>query len=92
MFLTTELIHKLPVSERRVYSRDEAASYVGMSPGHFASLVAEGVLPPPLPLRGIKRWDKAALDHALDKLSRLPSSKSDPLSPYDAWRSARGQG
>lgn len=41
MYLTTELIHALPSSERRVFSREEAASYVGVSIGKFSSLVAE---------------------------------------------------
>lgn len=89
LHMTAALIHALPASDRRVYNRNEAASYVGVSPGHFRSLVAEGTLPPPLPLPGVRRWDKAALDRALDRLSGVPSEQA---SAYDAWRSTRGQG
>ncbi len=90
MFLTTELIHVLPPADRRVYNRPEAASYLGVSPGYFDNLVAKGQFPPPLPLGGVKRWDKAALDHALNALSGLKAEEPS-ASAYDAWRSSRGQ-
>jgi excisionase family DNA binding protein len=93
MYLTTELIHALPASERRVYNRDEAASYVGVSPGFFESLVAGGKMPSALPMGRIRRWDKVALDRALDVLGGVDrSAESVPPSPYEAWSRRRGQG
>lgn len=91
MHLTADLIHALPIHERRVFNRNEAASYVGVSPGHFKKLVDEGVMPAPLAAYGrARRWDKAALDLALDSTSDVVGSMS--LSAYDLWKDARGQG
>ena len=95
MHLTTELIHALPVSERRVFSRDEAASYLGVSPGLFDSLVIKRIVPRSLPLPSrVKRWDKVALDRALNDLSGLHDNNLDgsATSAYDTWRADRGQG
>lgn len=91
MHLIAGLIHALPIHERRVFNRNEAASYVGVSPGHFKKLVDEGVMPAPLAAYGRAcRWDKAALDLALDSTNDVVGSTS--LSAYDQWRNARGQG
>jgi excisionase family DNA binding protein len=85
------LIHALPLSQRRVFNREEAASYVGVSPGHFSKLVRQGAMPAPLPTYGrARRWDKAALEQALDSTSGADGSRA--LSPYDQWRKSRGQG
>jgi excisionase family DNA binding protein len=87
----TGLIHALPIPERRVYSRQEAASYVGVSAGLFMKLVAQGKMPAPLALGSAKRWDKAAIDEALDALSgRRSGVASIPSNPYDAWKSGDG--
>jgi excisionase family DNA binding protein len=91
MHLTVGLIHALPVHERRVYNRQEAASYVGVSPGHFKKLVDDGVMPAPLAAYGrARRWDKAALEQALYSASGAGGSTA--LGAYDQWRNARGQG
>ena len=87
MMMTIDLIHALPVSDRRVISKKEAASYAGVSPGHFEKLVRSGQLPPALSLPGVKRWDKAALDKALDEMSGLSRVTENP---YDAWSRSRG--
>jgi len=93
MHLTAELIHALPIQERRVFNRDEAASYVGVSPGHFSKLVADGTMPEPLAAYGrIRRWDKSALDAALDEARGVSSSAPEATSAYDLWRSTRGEG
>lgn len=94
MNLTAALIHALPPEERRVFNRGEAASYAGVSPGHFDKLVAAGTLPNALPYGRIRRWDKVALDHYLDRASAVPSeaAREQPVvSAYDAWSNARGQ-
>lgn len=93
MLLTTELIHALPPHARRGFSCDEAASYVGVSPGHFRKLVESGVMPPALPLLNVRRWDKSALDAALDRMSGLPTAGENAQpNPYEVWRKQRGQG
>lgn len=90
MHMTVGLIHALPFHQRRVFNCDEAASYVGVSPGHFKKLVHEGAMPAPLAAYGrARRWDKAALDLAVDSASNITGSTS--LSAYDQWRNARGQ-
>ncbi len=89
--LTCSLIHALPPTDRRVFSRAEAASYVGASVGFFDKLVLGGTIPPALPFPGVKRWDKEALDHALDRMSGLSGSRNAPAeTAYDAWSRARG--
>lgn len=87
-----ELIHALPVSERRVFNRKEAASYIGASVGYFDRLVREGKLPAALPIPKVKRWDKAALDRALDEMSGTARPHEAQETAYDAWRRKRGEG
>jgi excisionase family DNA binding protein len=88
-----ELIHALPLSDRRVFNREEAASYLGISPGYFSKLVHEGRLPAPLPSYGrARRWDQVALDQVLDDRSGVRSSAAGKLSAYDQWSNALGQG
>lgn len=71
--ITTLLIHALPFSDRRVCSRDEAASYVGVSGSKFDKMVVEGTMPRPLRYDGVRRWDKSALDRAINELGGLSS-------------------
>ena len=82
------LIHALAQSDRRVFSRPEAASYVCASVSYFDKLVRIGTMPQPLGFPGVKRWDKAALDLALDTLS---GHSHRPATPLDTWRQAHGQ-
>lgn len=93
MHITAGLIHALPAHERRVFNCDEAASYVGVSPGHFRKLVEQGAMPPPLaPLGHVRRWDKEALNKVLDGASGIAGSAGAAPGAYEAWSSARGQG
>ncbi|WP_158626139.1 hypothetical protein [Arsenicitalea aurantiaca] len=86
-----ELIHALPTSERRVLNRKEAASYVGVSVAYFSQLVRDKQLPASLPLGSVQRWDRAALDAAIDQLSGLDVKEETPRSAYDIWRQKRGE-
>lgn len=91
MHITAGLIHALPVHERRVFNCEEAASYVGVSPGHFKKLVDDGAMPAPLAALGrVRRWDKAALNKILDGASGTAGSAADVPCAYEAWSSARG--
>lgn len=67
LMLTAELIHALPPSARRGMSREEAASFIGVSVGTFDKLVRSGDIPPPIKLDRKKIWDKRALDRWLDQ-------------------------
>lgn len=93
MLITSELIHALPPGDRRVFNRKEAASYIGVSVGYFNSLVEADLMPPALPMSRVKRWDKEALDVALNKMSGVVPRASDnsPKLAYDAWKASRGQ-
>jgi hypothetical protein len=46
----------------RAMRSDRAAAYLSMSESNFLSLVAEGRFPKGKRLRGIKFWDRVALD------------------------------
>lgn len=57
--------------EPRCLTIADAAAYCGLTPGGFRHWVSIGRLPPSLP--GTHRWDRKAIDFALDRLSGLPS-------------------
>ncbi len=59
-----------PPLEPRCIPITEAAAYCGLTPSGFRHWVAIGRLPGALP--GTRRWDRRAIDVALDRLSGLP--------------------
>jgi predicted DNA-binding transcriptional regulator AlpA len=69
------LIHALPFHNRLVVSRREAASMTGCSVGYFDKLIRLGVMPRPLPLPGVRRWDKREILLALDALTGKSESR-----------------
>lgn len=71
--------------EPRLMSGSEAAAYCGLVPASFSQWVAAGRLPGPLP--GTRRWDRKAIDLALDRLSgiEIPIARQDD-DPYLAWK------
>ena len=68
------------MSEPRGMSRETAAAYCGLKPEGFDNWVRSGLLPPKMP--GTNRWDRKAIDMALDRLSNI---KQDAPSAYDRW-------
>jgi len=48
--------------------REAAARYIGVSPGTFDKMVADGRMPQPKRIDGRKVWDIRALDIAFDAL------------------------
>jgi hypothetical protein len=58
------------VTEPRLMTGAEAAAYLGLTPASFSKWVANGRAPKPLP--GTRRWDRKAIDLALDKISGIP--------------------
>lgn len=61
---------------RRGLSRDEAAQYLGISPGTFDTMRHEGRIEPPRLIGNRKLWDIRDLDLAFDALPREDSPSS----------------
>jgi hypothetical protein len=68
--------------EPRLLSGKDAAAYCGLVPATFSQWVAAGRLPGPLP--GTRRWDRKAIDLALDKLSGIETHAAPPEDDVDA--------
>jgi hypothetical protein len=65
----------------------EAAVYAGCKTvSAFRDWVRRGIMPGPLP--GTHRYDRKAIDAALDRLSGLSATMME-LSPYEAWKRHR---
>ena len=67
----------------RGLSTSDAATYCGLKPSQFRAWIADGRLPGPIP--GTRRFDRKAIDRALDNLSGL-SDDTTPKTAYDAWK------
>jgi hypothetical protein len=68
---------------RRGLSRDEAAAYGGCeSLSAFSDWIRRGIMPGPIP--GTHKWDRKAIDAALDRLSGLQLTIAP--SPFDQWK------
>ena len=78
-----------PAIEPRLFGRAEAANYCGLTPNGFGDWVRRGVLPGPIP--GTHRWDRKAIDAALDKASGIEANKTETaLEKWKRDRHARG--
>ena len=72
----------------RGMSKEQAAAYAGCETlSAFNDWVRRGVMPGPIP--GTRKWDKKAIDTALDRLSGLGPTIEHQLSPYDAWKASQ---
>jgi hypothetical protein len=60
----------------RLLTRQQAAGYCGLTESGFSSWIARRLVPGPLP--GTKRWDRKALDLALDRLSGILPEAATP--------------
>lgn len=69
----------------RGLTREEAATYLGLSLPGFDAWVRAKRIPGPIP--GTKRWDRKAIDTALDKLSGL-EREMEP-SALERWKAGR---
>ena len=63
----------------RGLSREEAAAYIGVSPGKLDQLVADGRMPPPKAIDGRRVWDRLALDRAFAALPDADGAQSDDI-------------
>jgi hypothetical protein len=73
------------VIEPRLMTKAQAASYCGVTPSGFTAWIKAGIVPGPLP--GTQRYDRKALDAALDRHSGLsvtmaPDAEDDPLEKW----------
>lgn len=69
----------------RCLSREEAAALLGIGVDCFDAWRRKGILPGPVP--GTRRWDRKALEKALDRVSKLESDGD--ASAFDEWKRAR---
>ncbi|KAA2237725.1 helix-turn-helix transcriptional regulator [Salinarimonas soli] len=72
----------------RGLTREQAAAYCNLSPSGFDLWVSKGRLPKPI--AGTRRWDRAALDRAWDKLSGLTPESSEGDDDFARWRRENG--
>ncbi len=70
----------LPAPERRGLNREEAATFIGISPSKFDALVADKRMPKPKKIDGRCVWDVRALDKFFDL---LPGGGDSDHNPYD---------
>lgn len=77
------------IREPRCISINEAAAYCGLTPGGFRAWVARGTLPPALP--GTRRWDRHAIDAALDRISGLSKHPLEEENDLDRWMREHGE-
>jgi hypothetical protein len=73
------------VTESRLMTGSEAAAYLGLTPASFSKWVADGRAPKSLP--GTRRWDRKAIDLALDKSSGIvaPPQNLEIQRAEDEW-------
>jgi len=74
--------------EPRGMSKEQAAAYAGCETlSAFNDWIRRGIMPGPIP--GTHKWDRKAIDAALDRLSGLQPKIEAQLSPYDAWKASQ---
>ena len=84
------MINRAPLGplQPRGLTRDEAAAYCGLNPEGFDQWVKRGIVPGPIP--GTQRWDRKAIDLALDRASGLESTQPQE-GPFEQWRKRRAR-
>jgi hypothetical protein len=84
--MMTVVRRKEGLTQARGMTREEAATYCGCENlATFSHWVRRGIIPGPI--RGTRRWDRKAIDAALDQASGL--SIATAQSPLDTWRMQR---
>jgi hypothetical protein len=69
----------------RGMSKKQAAAYAGCETlSAFNDWIRRGIMPGPIP--GTHKWDRKAIDAALDRLSGLQPTIEPQMSPYDEWK------
>ncbi|QFR34722.1 hypothetical protein GBB76_17325 [Ancylobacter sp. TS-1] len=70
-------------------AKAQAAAYCGLTPSGFSAWVKAGIVPGPIP--GTQRYDRKAIDAALDRHSGIVAP-AEPTSydPLEEWLKERG--
>jgi predicted DNA-binding transcriptional regulator AlpA len=73
------------MTDPRLLSGADAAAYCGVTAATFAKWVSDGRAPKPLP--GTRRWDRKAIDLALDKASGISpaAEREDVDAAFTKW-------
>ncbi|MGY3535368.1 hypothetical protein ACVISU_008136 [Bradyrhizobium sp. USDA 4452] len=70
---------------KRGMNKQEAAEYCGCDTlAAFDQWRSKGIVPGPIP--GTTRWDRKALDAALDRASGLVTTSAPELTPFQRWK------
>jgi len=74
----------------RLLSGEEAATYCGVSPRTFFRWIALGLMPQKI--KGTLKWDRVAIDQAIDRLSNIqPKGHDNDNDAYERWARQQGQ-
>jgi hypothetical protein len=65
----------------RGMTHEHAAAYLELTVSGFDDWVRRGLIPGPI--KGTKRWDRKAIDLALDRASEITTTKP---SAYELWK------
>ena len=76
-----------PVIAPRLITKAQAADYLGLSTRGLDEWIRAGRVPGPIP--GTHRWDKRAIDAALDTLSLIAPAQQP--SAIEEWRASRAR-
>lgn len=72
-------------------NRSQVAQLWGVSVNTVSRYVRNGTMPAPLP--GSRRWSKAEVLRARDRLNNPDSGTADAkITPLEEWRRSRGRG
>ena len=77
---------QIALTESRLLTANEAAAYLNISTATLRLWHEKGLIQGPF--AGTRRWDKRALDAALDKDSGL-AAQSPPTSEFDNWKAMK---
>jgi predicted DNA-binding transcriptional regulator AlpA len=69
----------------RLLTREQAAAYCGVGTATFTAWVRRGIIPSPV--SATHRWDRKAIDAALDVLSRIDDKLEG--NALDQWKAKR---
>ena len=72
----------------RLLKREEAAAYCGVGVATFSAWVRRGIIPGPV--SATHRWDRKAIDGALDALGRLDDKYEQ--NALDQWKAKHHAG
>lgn len=85
--MTTAFLPLLEAAAPRLMTRRQAAAYCRIGASAFDDWMTRGILPGPIP--GTHRWDKRAIDAALDRASGIAPTM--PTSALEEWRAKRAR-